>query len=146
MSTGSRARIRAGLLLTVFLTCAASFAQTNAIPQPLPLPSAGPSIIRVFSAFALVIALFFGGVWAWRNWQRFLPRTGRPAPLLDICEARSLGNRQTIFVVRYDRQRFLIAAGPSGVSLLSPLDEGSEFEVPSSIAPFPPGRPPEGHP
>jgi flagellar biogenesis protein FliO len=146
MRTASRAWIRTGLFLVVLLTCAASLAQTNAIPQPLPLPSAGPSIIRVFSAFALVIAIFFGGVWAWRNWQRFLPRSGRPAPLLDICEARSLGNRQNIFVVRYDRQRFLVGSSPAGISLLAALDEGPEFEVPSSLTPFAPGRPPETHP
>ena len=146
MRTVSRARVCAGLFLVAVLTCATTLAQTNAFPQPLPLPPAGPSIIRVFSAFAVVIALFFGGVWAFRNWQRLLPRTGRAAPLLDICEARSLGNRQTILVVRYDRQRFLIASGPTGVSMLSPLDENAEFEMPSSITPFSPGRPPEGHP
>ncbi len=135
-----------GLALFGF-ACAVAGADTNVVPQPMPLPPAGPSIIRVFSALALVLALFLGGVWVWRNWQRLLPRNGRAAPLLAICEARGLGNRQTLFVVRYERQRFLIAAAPSGVTLLASLDEGgADFEVPSAITPFNPGRPPETRP
>src|SRR4051812_12366256 len=43
----------------------ASAPATNS-PVPLtlpPLPAAGPSIIRVIGALALVLGIFFGGVW-----------------------------------------------------------------------------------
>lgn len=113
----------------------AAFAQTNAAAAPLAAPSladSGLSVLRVFGALALVLGLFFGGVWVFKNWQRLTVQRGR-APRLNILETRSLGGRHSIFVVGYDQERFLIASSPSGVNLLSHLPgAAAEGETPAA--------------
>jgi len=86
---------------------------------PPPLPDAGFSVIRVFGALTLVIALFLAGVWIFKNWHRVGVR-GRPQNL-QVLESRSLGGRHALYVVGYQGQRLLLSASPSGVSLLSHL-------------------------
>ena len=43
------------------------------------------------------------------------------APKLNVLEVRSLGGRHAIYVVGDERERLLLASGPTGVSFLSPL-------------------------
>jgi len=110
-------------------------ASTNALPT-LPtaeMPSAASSLFRVLGALALVIAIFFGGTWLFRNWQRVASAKGQ-APKLNILETKSLGQRHAIFVVGYEQQRLLIASSPSGVTMLTTLpaataDANSELPV-----------------
>lgn len=138
--------IKAGVFLFALLIAGSSFAQTNsaaptnsivaavtspAATAPLTapqLPDAGLSIIRVFGALALVIGLFLGGVWLFRNWQRLTTKGGR-APRLNVIETRSLGSKQAIFVVGYEQERFLIASSPAGINLLSHLPQATEEEA-----------------
>jgi flagellar biogenesis protein FliO len=104
---------------------------------PLALPDTGLSLIRVLGALALVIGLFLGGAWMVRNWQRVGGQRGR-GPKLNVLETRSLGGRQAIYVVGYERERFLIASSPAGVNLLSHLPtaaEGLETETKDAPAP-----------
>jgi flagellar biosynthetic protein FliO len=101
-------------------------------PAPGPVaapafPEAGVSLIRVTGALALVLGLFLGGAWLFKNWQRLASRRGG-APKLSILETRSLGTRQAVFVVGYERQRFLLATSPGGVNLLTHLPEAGEAE------------------
>jgi flagellar biogenesis protein FliO len=72
----------------------------------------------------LVIAILFGGTWAFRNWQRVAANKGQ-APKLNILETKSLGQRHAIFVVGYEQQRLLIASSPSGVTMLTILPAAS---------------------
>jgi len=105
--------------------------------MPLTSPDAGLSLIRVIGALVLVIGLFLGGVWLFRNWQRLGVQRGR-GPKLNILETRSLGGRQAIYVVGYERERFLIASSPAGINLLSHLPtvaEAPEMETKDSPAP-----------
>lgn len=88
------------------------------------LPSAASSLFRVLGALALVLAMFFGGVWLFRNWQRVAINKGQ-APKLNIIETKSLGQRHTIFVIGYEQQRLLISASPSGVTMLTTLPNAS---------------------
>jgi flagellar biogenesis protein FliO len=101
-----------------------AFAQvTNTTTAPLlapSLPEAGLSLFRVVGALALVLGLFLGGVWLYRNWQRLALQRGR-APKLNVVETRSLGGRHALYVVGYEQERFLLAASPNGVSLLTHL-------------------------
>ncbi len=99
---------------------AAAAAITNVPALGTNLPDVGLSVLRVFGALALVLALFLGGVWLFRNWQRLMLQKGR-APKLNILEARPLGNRYALYVVAYEQQRFLIASSPAGITLLSQL-------------------------
>ena len=132
-----------------FLSFAAGFAADNlladtngaALTAP-PFPDAGVSLLRVTGALALVLGLFLGGVWLFKNWQRLTAQHGRQ-PKLNILESRSLGARQAVFVVAYEQQRFLVAASPAGVSLLSHLpetDAGTADTLPPAAGPMPFGQ------
>ena len=95
---------------------------TNFAAAPLTapsLPEASLSLFRIFGALALVIGLFLGGAWLFRNWRRLAQR-GR-LPQLNILETRSLGGRHAIHVIGYQQERFLIASSAGGVNLLSHL-------------------------
>ena len=116
----------------------ASGADTNHGAGPaLPLPDAGVSVLRVFSALVLVIALFLGGVWLFRNWQRLVVQRGQ-APRLNILESRPLGNRHGLHVIGYEQQRLLIASSPSGVTLISQLPAADAPEATAGAAVFHP--------
>ena len=96
---------------------------------PDPLPDAGLSVLRVMAALALVLALFFGGVWMVKN-RRRIPGFRRCAPRLNVLEVRSLGNRHSLCLIACEQQRLLLAVSPSGVTLLSRLAEGKGEDQP----------------
>ena len=120
------------LIFAITLTVSAASAQvtnvalpagTNALAPKLempPLPDAGPSIIRVMGALALVLGIFFGGVWLYRNWQRLTIQRGR-APKLNVLETRPLGGKHALYVIGYEQERFLLSASPTGVTLITHL-------------------------
>ena len=87
-------------------------------------------------ALALVIGLFLGGVWLFKNWQRLAIQRGR-APKLSVLETRSLGGRHAIFVIGYEQERFLIASSPAGVNLLSHLPAATETASDAGNSPKP---------
>ncbi len=89
------------------------------------MPSAGPSIIRVLGALALVLGIFFGGVWLFRNWQRLTIQRGR-APKLNVLETRPLGGKHALYVIGYEQERFLLSASPTGVTLITHLPAATE--------------------
>lgn len=97
------------------------------------LPEVGLSLLRLVGALALVLAVFFGGVWLYRNWQRVI--TGRTQrPRLRVLETRPLGPRQALYVVAYDQHRFLVGASPAGLSLLTHLpDAEPQAETPPTV-------------
>jgi flagellar biogenesis protein FliO len=116
------------------LLATASAAQlTNASSLAAPWPDASFSVLRVFGALALVVALFLGGVWCFRHWQRLAVTRGR-SPKLKILEVKPLGHRHALYVVAYEHQRLLVASSPAGVQLVSPLPDADEDE-PASAAP-----------
>lgn len=110
--------------------CGFSATTTNLLSGPLnstSLPDAGPSLLRVLGALALVLGLFLGGAWLFRN-GRFSNFTRGRAARLNVLETRSLGARQAIYVVAYNQERFLIGSTPAGINLLSHLAPASEAE------------------
>ncbi len=82
-------------------------------------PGMTGSVVRMLGGLAFVFALFFGGVWLFKNWQR-VSRVRRKSNL-NVFEARSLGPRQALYVVGYQQQRFLVSASQAGISLISVL-------------------------
>ena len=132
----TRFEFRATFLTVALLALAtvplAANVQTNLVTASSPLPDVSFSLFRVFGALALVIALFLGGVWFFRNWQRVVVRKGAAAQLT-ILECKSLGNRHALYVVGYEQQRLLLAASPSSVTLVShlPAAEPGAAVVPS---------------
>lgn len=102
---------------------------TNRPPVAPDLPDVTFPLFRVFGALAVVVTLFIGGAWLFRNWSGFAGPRGRTARLR-MLEMRSLGNRHALFVIGYDQQRLLIASSPAGITLLERLP--SELETPGS--------------
>lgn len=112
-------------------SCATTFGEsllaTNA-PATSEIPGSASlffPLLRVLGALAVVLAVFFGGLWCFRNWQRLTARKGQ-APKLSVLEVKNLGQRHALFVVGYEQQRLLIASSPTGVNLLTALPSGSD--------------------
>jgi flagellar biogenesis protein FliO len=135
---------RARILFFFTLPLAALNASADAtVASPSPampgasLPDAGASVFRVCGAFVVVVALFLGGVWLVRNWQRLTLQRGAAAKL-SLIEMKSLGQRQTLYVIGYQQQRMLLASSPAGVTLVSHLPEAPEGEktVPAASSSF----------
>ena len=118
------------LVFTPFLLSAAPLLSTNLPPISPALPDASFSVIRVFGALALVLGLFLGGVWIFKNWQRVALHRGR-ASQLQVIEMKSLGGKHALYVVGYQQQRLLLACSPGGVSLVSHLPADDSAPVAS---------------
>jgi flagellar biogenesis protein FliO len=93
---------------------------TNVPAGALSASSAAASLVRVVGALALVVGVCLCGVWLFRNWQRFTSQKLR-APKLNVLEVKSLGHRHALYVIAYEQQRLLLAASPTGVTLLTQL-------------------------
>lgn len=118
-----------GLLLFFFaLTAGAETNSDTFLPAAPSLPNAGVSVLRVFGALALVIGIFLGGVWLYKNWQRLAIQRG-DLPRLNVLESRSLGGRHAIYVIGYEQERFLVSSSPGGVNLLSHLPAATPVEA-----------------
>jgi flagellar protein FliO/FliZ len=92
------------------------------------MPDTGVSVLRVLGALVLVLGIFFAAVWMFKNSQRVLGRPGN-GNRLQVLEMKSLGGRQSLYVVAYGRQRMLVGSSPSGIALVSQLPESVEDEV-----------------
>ena len=127
-------------LLATATVSAQSLLATNAPTLPA-LPGSAAvafSLFRVLGALAIVLAVFFGGVWFFRHWQRTVIAKGH-APKLTLLETKALGQRHAIYVVGYEQQRLLIAASPAGVTMLTTLPAAgldAAAEVPANKIAF----------
>ena len=119
------------------VSAATPLVSTNLPPTSPAFPDASLSVIRVFGALALVLGLFLGGVWLFKNWQRVTLHRGR-ASQLQILETKALGGKHALYVVGYQHQRLLLASSPNGVSLVSHLPEDGALPAPvAAKAPAP---------
>jgi len=131
--------IRTVCLISSFFILNSAFGETtntgatSPITPALPTPDMGVSLLRVMGALVLVLGIFLAGVWLFRNWQRLAVRRGR-APKLNVLEIRSLGGRQSIYVVGYEQERFLLASSPAGVNFLTHLPGAGNEETSASEA------------
>lgn len=112
------------IVIAVLGNQALGFAETANSPAVPSLPDTGFSVLRVLGALLLVLALFFGGVWLFKNWQRVAGQQGGAAKLT-VLEVRSLSNRTALYVVGYERERLLLASSPTGINLVSKLPEAA---------------------
>ena len=103
-----------------------AIAQTGTPVSNSPQFDFGLSIVRILGAFILVIALFFMGIWAAKNWQR-LSSKKRVLPKLRILEVKSLGQRQHLHVIGYEKKRMLVGSSPQGITFLSQLPESEDY-------------------
>jgi flagellar biogenesis protein FliO len=127
-------------LLFLLSPAPAGLAQaTNTLALHPDLPAVGVSALRAFGTLAIVFAIFFAGVWLFRNGQRIAWRKTGP-PKLAILETRTLGNRFALYVVGYEQQRLLVGGSPAGLILLTQLPPvagtGNAAAAPSENASF----------
>src|SRR5688500_4772256 len=85
------------------------------------------SVFRMLGSLALVIGLFFGAAWLFKNGARFKV-AGSSQRKLQVIEAKSLGARQAVYVIGYENQRMLIGSTASGLALLTHLPDGVPAE------------------
>ena len=131
------ARPVCGMLRAVETAVATPSTHTNVLPRTLDLAPPGAtladptaSVFRVLSALAVVLVVFVGLLWLMRNWQNLLAKRGH-APRLIIEEARSIGNRSTLYLVSHRDRSILIASSPQGVHFLTDLS----YAGPAPMAP-----------
>ncbi|MEN9573734.1 MAG: hypothetical protein RL514_1589 [Verrucomicrobiota bacterium] len=121
------------LAFAVFAVATGAAEPTVSLPTA-PLPDVGSSVVRVLGGLVFVLALFLGGVWLVRNWQRVVVQRGQ-APKLNVLEVKSLGQRNALYVIGYEQQRLLLSSSPTGVTLLSHLPNA---EAGAAASPAPP--------
>lgn len=98
---------------------------------PAPLPDTATVVLRVVGSLVVVFAL----IWAGYRWLRTRAGAGPHARCrLQVLEGRALGPRQMLWVVGYDRQRWLVASSPAGVSLVAALPPAEPGEPQPSPA------------
>ncbi len=68
MNAAARHRSLIVLSALFCMTSVALAENTTLAPIPSILPDVGFSFVRVLGALAIVLALFLGGVWLFRNW------------------------------------------------------------------------------
>ena len=130
-------RLTALSAVVLALSLSARAELTNAavaLPNSGALAGAGPSLLRVLGALGMVLGLFLGGVWLFRNGRQLGFGRGA-APRLKVLESRSLGGRQAIYVVGYEQERFLVGATQAGINLLTHLPPATEEEAQTAGAP-----------
>ena len=134
---GAPGALRLVVPASLVLVSVAAAQSTNTLSLPPVVPDVGASLLRVFGALLLVLSLFLGGVWFFRNWQRLVVQRGR-SPRLNVLEVRSLGGRQAIYVVGYQQERFLLASSPAGVNFLTHLPPANDATAdPAEVQPAP---------
>ena len=78
------------------------------------------SWVQLLGMLLLVLGLFAAFAWAVKRW-RLLPQLRGAQHRLQILEVKSLGQRNSLMVVGYSEQRFLLGASSTGLALLSKL-------------------------
>jgi flagellar biogenesis protein FliO len=122
-------------ILLAVTAASASAATPEAGTGPhLDSPSLVFSLCRMAGALALVVALFLGGVYLFRNWQRLTVQRGK-TPKLNVLEVRSIGPRHALYVVGYEQQRFLLSSAPTGIAMLTTLPPATVGEAATHPAP-----------
>lgn len=130
-----------GLLLLVLLGSISAYAATSAsstnsiaeLNSPA-LPDFGTSILRLLGALVFVLGLFMLGVTGVKRWQRNQGvQTG--GPKLVILNVQTLGAKQAVYVIGYERQRFLVGTSPAGIHLISHLPDSDQeaTDVPTPV-------------
>ncbi|MDB6039079.1 MAG: hypothetical protein JWM99_2920 [Verrucomicrobiales bacterium] len=113
---------------------ASEFAPSLTPPITLPSQSIAGSFLRVGGSVIFVIALFLSAIWLFKNWQRVTVRGGQ-VQNLRVLEVKSLGPRNTVYVIGYQRERLLLSSSPAGVNLIAHLPEGDASETSNSTVP-----------
>ncbi len=89
--------------------------------------------IKMFGAFSIVIAVFGGFVLAVKKWGH-LATHSQTTRELNVLEFKVLAHKTYLYVLEHQKDRFVIAVGPNGTTLISPKPAAAstaEFPFPS---------------
>ena len=86
------------------------------------------SLLQLLGMLLLVLGVFGAFAWAVKRWK-LLPQLRGGQSHLQILEVRSLGQRNSLFVVEYRGRRLLIGSGNNGPRLLSALPDDGPHET-----------------
>lgn len=126
------------LALLCLVTCcrfdsvSAAELTTNLPPALSTPPSTGmlEVLLRMIGALLVVFGLFLGGIWLFKRTRLFTLYQGGPSELR-VLESRSIGHRNSLVVVGYHEQRFLLSVSATGAHLVTNLpDAAPESEKP----------------
>jgi flagellar biogenesis protein FliO len=131
--------VRARFLVLLAVICAASLQAGEVALAAVPVISGPPqsiggSFLRVTGSVVFVIGLFLSAIWLFKNWQRITVRGGQ-VQNLRVLEVKSLGPRNAVYVIGYQRERLLLSSTPAGVSLLAHLPEADACEPGGATVP-----------
>ncbi|HEY1171668.1 MAG TPA: flagellar biosynthetic protein FliO [Verrucomicrobiae bacterium] len=118
------------LIVCLSFTGLANAAEQATKLSPPPGPSLTSSLIRLVGGLFVVFGVFLGAIWLLKR----APMLGRKAGdtrKLNVMESRNLAPRQALYVIGYERQRYLVASTPTGISLLTALPAAETDEAPS---------------
>lgn len=85
------------------------------------------SFFRVLLSLVVVICIFLGGVWLFKN-RLNVSSHGAVSGKLKILESKFIGNRQGLVVVAYGEKRMLLGTSTTGITALGDLPDLSEEE------------------
>ena len=105
------------------------------VSPPVATPGAAraePGLSSLATSLLVLLAVCAAAWWLLRRGTRFSPAGKAPRKLV-VSESRSLGNRQFLVVVEYERERVLLGITPGKIDYLCPLPlagapTGSVFE------------------
>jgi flagellar biogenesis protein FliO len=112
-------------LLVFSLTVAARAAAFDTNTPSQFSPGSGDFLeksVQMLGAFIFVVSVFILGAWLFKR-SRFFTLYKGGSTQLQVLESRSLGYRNSLWVVGYNQQRFLLATSATGVSLLGALPD-----------------------
>jgi hypothetical protein len=130
--------LAAGVASTAFATgpAAVPAKATSATPGPLTYsppsipdpPAAGPLLLRLAIATAVVLGVGAGASWGIR---RFAPRpaAARSDSRLQLVETLAIGNGTSLYLLECCGRRFVAGVGATGFRSLAPLAEPFENEL-----------------
>ena len=75
--------------------------------------------IKMFGAFAIVLAVFGGFVLAVKKWGHLAPQANANREL-NVVEFRVLAHKTYLYVIEHQQNRCVISVGPNGTTLISP--------------------------
>jgi len=131
-------KLKLGAFLRVFsLAClaapiSAAVASTNSPSLSSPSTGVLEILIRMIGAVCLVAALLISAAWLFKR-SRFFPLVKGAESQLKILESRAVGNRNSLLVIQYSDQKFLLSVCATGINFLSTLPPSA----PSPMVPSP---------
>jgi flagellar biogenesis protein FliO len=78
-------------------------------------------------------ALWRAGIVRARAWRALALRAAGKRKTLAVCETAGLGDRRFVSVIRFERQRFLVASSPASVTLLAQLPDEPPNQPPDEL-------------